>query len=49
MGSGWTGGGERVITVDKVVSPDYYLEQVARDRHDYLNGEGEAPGRWDGS
>ncbi|MGH8930242.1 MAG: MobF family relaxase [Egibacteraceae bacterium] len=38
-----------MITVTPVRSPDYYLEQVARDRHDYLSGEGEAPGRWEGT
>jgi conjugative relaxase-like TrwC/TraI family protein len=38
-----------VISVDKVVAADYYVEQVARDRHDYLSGEGEAPGIWDGA
>ena len=42
-------GGGSVITVTPVRSPDYYLEQVARDRHDYLTGEGEAPGRWEGT
>ena len=30
-------------------SPDYYVDQVARDRHDYLAGEGEAPGQWEGT
>ena len=38
-----------MITVTPVRSPDYYLEQVSRDRHDYLTGEGEAPGRWEGT
>ena len=38
-----------MITVTPVRSPDYYLEQVSRDRHDYLSGEGEAPGRWEGT
>jgi len=38
-----------VISADKVVSADYYVEQVACDRHDYLSGDGEAPGVWDGA
>jgi conjugative relaxase-like TrwC/TraI family protein len=38
-----------VISIDKVVSVDYYVEQVARDRHDYLSGGGEAAGVWDGA
>ncbi len=37
------------VKVTPVRSPDYYLEQVARERHDYLSGEGEAAGRWEGT
>ena len=43
------GGGPVTVKVTPVRSPDYYLEQVARERHDYLSGEGEAPGRWEGT
>jgi len=38
-----------VIKVTPVRSPGYYVDQVAQDRHDYLAGEGEAPGRWEGT
>ncbi len=38
-----------MIKVTPVRSPDYYIDQVARGRHDYLAGEGEAPGRWEGT
>jgi len=31
------------------VSVTYYVEQVARDRHDYYAGHGEAPGTWRGA
>jgi conjugative relaxase-like TrwC/TraI family protein len=42
-------GGDRfVVTVEKVRSVAYYLEQVARDLHDYYVGEGESPGVWAG-
>ena len=30
-------------------SVTYYVEQVARDRHDYYAGHGEAPGTWRGA
>ena len=30
-------------------SVTYYVEQVARDRHDYYAGHGEAPGTWHGA
>jgi hypothetical protein len=43
------GGGGVVIKVTPVRSPDYYIDQVAQDRHDYLAGEGEVPGRWEGT
>jgi conjugative relaxase-like TrwC/TraI family protein len=38
-----------VIKVTPVRSPDYYIDQVAPDRHDYLAGAGEAPARWEGT
>ena len=37
-----------MVTVEKVRSVEYYLEQVARDRHDYYIGDGESPGIWAG-
>jgi hypothetical protein len=35
-------------SIGKVARADYYLEQVATERHDYYAGHGEAPGTWAG-
>src|SRR3712207_5674584 len=37
-----------VVTVKKVTSVEYYVEQVARGLHEYYVGDGEAPGVWAG-
>jgi len=37
-----------MVTVKPIVSVEYYLNKVTRDRHDYYVGDGERPGRWTG-